>query len=126
VLCHVDRLPISRALPESSNIKRLHWQSFTRAHFDPQRLFGVVATWPSISTIAGIVSYECATSSRFRSGGPSNANPRGAASRSWRAITFGHPLAIAAGQVAWHSTNPNGGTFLDRFVSAMTLASFKH
>jgi Gpi18-like mannosyltransferase len=36
-------------------------------------------------------------------------------------IRFGHPLAFATVQVAWHS-----GTFLDRFVSAVTLASFRH
>ena len=41
-------------------------------------------------------------------------------------IKFGHPLAFATGQAAWHSTDPSGGTFLDRFVSAVTLASFRH
>jgi hypothetical protein len=36
-------------------------------------------------------------------------------------IEFGHPLAFATGQAAWH-----GGSFLDRFVSGLTLASFRH
>jgi len=34
-------------------------------------------------------------------------------------IKFGQPLAFATGQAAWHR-----GTFLDRFVSAVTLAPF--
>jgi Mannosyltransferase (PIG-V) len=36
-------------------------------------------------------------------------------------IQFGHPLAFATAQAAWH-----GGTFLDHFVSGLTLASFHH
>jgi hypothetical protein len=36
-------------------------------------------------------------------------------------IEFGHPLAFATGQAAWH-----GGSFLDRFVSGLTLAPFRH
>ncbi len=36
-------------------------------------------------------------------------------------IKFGHPFAFATGQAAWHR-----GTFLDRFVSAVTLAPFLH
>jgi hypothetical protein len=33
-------------------------------------------------------------------------------------LKFGHPLAFAISQAAWHD-----GTFLDRFVSALTLAT---
>jgi hypothetical protein len=36
------------------------------------------------------------------------------------AIKFGHPLAFASIQAAWH-----GGTFLDRFVWGVTLASVR-
>lgn len=36
-------------------------------------------------------------------------------------MTFGHPLAFATGQQAWH-----GGTLLDRLVSAATLTPFRH
>ena len=36
-------------------------------------------------------------------------------------IKFGHPLAFAKVQDAWHV-----GTFLDRFVSGVTLASIRH
>lgn len=36
-------------------------------------------------------------------------------------IAFGHPLAFATGQQAWH-----GGTFVDRLTSAATLWPFRH
>jgi hypothetical protein len=36
-------------------------------------------------------------------------------------IAFGHPLAFATVEAAWH-----GRPFLDRFVSAVTLAGFRH
>jgi len=36
-------------------------------------------------------------------------------------IRFGHPMAFAAGQQAWHD-----GTFLDRLVLAATLGPFRH
>jgi len=36
-------------------------------------------------------------------------------------IRFGHPLAFADGQQAWH-----GGTFLDRLVAAATLGPLRH
>jgi hypothetical protein len=36
-------------------------------------------------------------------------------------IRFGHPMAFAAGQQAWHD-----GTFLDRLVSAAALRPFRH
>src|SRR5258708_5721300 len=36
-------------------------------------------------------------------------------------IRFGHPMAFAAGQQAWHD-----GTFLDRSVFAATLGPFRH
>jgi hypothetical protein len=36
-------------------------------------------------------------------------------------IAFGHPLAFATGQAGWHD-----GTFLDRFISAVTLEPFRH
>lgn len=36
-------------------------------------------------------------------------------------IRFGHPMAFAAGQQAWHD-----GTFLDRLVAAATLRPFRH
>jgi Mannosyltransferase (PIG-V) len=36
-------------------------------------------------------------------------------------IEFGHPMAFSTNQAAWHS-----GTFLDRFVSAVTLQPFQH
>jgi hypothetical protein len=36
-------------------------------------------------------------------------------------IRFGHPMAFAAGQQAWHD-----GTFLDRLVFAATLSPFRH
>jgi hypothetical protein len=36
-------------------------------------------------------------------------------------IAFGHPLAFVTLQAAWHD-----GTFLDRFVAAVTLADFRH
>ncbi len=36
-------------------------------------------------------------------------------------IKFGHPLAFATGELAWHR-----GTFLDRLLSAATLAPFRH
>ncbi len=36
-------------------------------------------------------------------------------------IKFGHPLAFVTVEAAWHD-----GTFLDRFVSAVTLAGFRH
>jgi Gpi18-like mannosyltransferase len=36
-------------------------------------------------------------------------------------IAFGHPLAFVTVEAAWHD-----GTFLDRFVSAVTLAGFQH
>jgi len=36
-------------------------------------------------------------------------------------IKFGHPLAFVTVEAAWH-----GGTFVDRFVSAVTLANFRH
>jgi Gpi18-like mannosyltransferase len=36
-------------------------------------------------------------------------------------IEFGHPLAFVTVEAAWHD-----GTFLDRFVSAVTLANFRH
>jgi Mannosyltransferase (PIG-V) len=35
-------------------------------------------------------------------------------------LKFGHPLAFATGQAAWHN-----GTFLDRFISAVTLTTFE-
>jgi hypothetical protein len=39
----------------------------------------------------------------------------------WLGVRFGHPLAFAEGEQAWH-----GGTFLDRLVAAATLAPFRH
>jgi hypothetical protein len=36
-------------------------------------------------------------------------------------IKFGHPLAFVTVEAAWHS-----GTLFDRFVSAVTLATFRH
>jgi hypothetical protein len=36
-------------------------------------------------------------------------------------VRFGHPMAFAAGQHAWHD-----GTFLDRLVFAATLGPFRH
>jgi hypothetical protein len=36
-------------------------------------------------------------------------------------VRFGHPMAFAAGQQAWHD-----GTFLDRLVFAATLGPFRH
>jgi hypothetical protein len=38
-------------------------------------------------------------------------------------IKFGHPLAFATGQAFWHGPSLS---FLDRFVSGLTLASFHH
>jgi Gpi18-like mannosyltransferase len=35
-------------------------------------------------------------------------------------VEFGHPLAFVTGQASWHD-----GTFLDRFMSAVTLAGFR-
>jgi hypothetical protein len=39
----------------------------------------------------------------------------------WLGIRFGHPLAFAEGQQAWH-----GGTFLGRLAAAATLVPFWH